>query len=91
MRWAFKLIDALINNREETRRLRADIQRFIKEWRIRMATQEERLQAILTGVQDAIALIQDLRTRTDNQAINDELDAIEQALAGVSEPPAPEE
>lgn len=51
----------------------------------RMATQEERLQAILAGVQDALAKLAALKS--DNPAIEDEISAIETALAGAKEPP----
>lgn len=52
-----------------------------------MATQEERMQAILARVNAAVALIQELRNNPENAAINDELDAIESALTGAEEPP----
>jgi thioesterase domain-containing protein len=54
-----------------------------------MATQEERLQAILVAVKNVKQMLADLKTT--NPAIEDEIAAIEQELAPAAEPVTPPE
>lgn len=51
-----------------------------------MATQEERLQAISTKIDEVIEMLGTLRD--NNPQLEDEITAIETKLAGAIEPPA---
>lgn len=59
-----------------------NLQRKVNEL---MATQEERLQAILVAVQNVKQMLADLKV--NNPAIEDEIAAIEKELAPAEEPP----
>lgn len=87
LRAIYRLIEQLIENHAELAGLRRQLTHFQNRMEDAMANHEERLQAILTRVNAAVALIQDLRNRTDDPALSDELDAIENALAGAETPP----
>lgn len=94
MRAIYRLIEAVIVNRRELREIRQEINftrhllnHFHNRMEDHMATQEERLQAILVGVREAVRLLGELKV--NNPAIEDEIAAIEEALAPAEAPTEP--
>ena len=86
----FKLVAASMNGGDNSQVLNAinNLDRKVDEF---MATQEERLQAILVAVKNVKQMLADLKA--NNPAIEDEIGAIEAELAPAPEPepgPAPE-
>lgn len=79
----FQLIAGSANNNSEVLNAINNLNRKVDEL---MATQEERLQAILTAVKNVKQMLIDLKT--NNPAIEDEIAAIEAELAPAAEPPA---
>lgn len=86
MRAIYRLIEQLVLNRAELNRIRRQLTHFERRMEATMATQEERLQAISTKIDEVIEMLGTLRD--NNPQLEDEITAIETKLAGAIEPPA---
>lgn len=83
LRAIYRLIEQLIENHKELSGLRRQITHFQNRMEDHMATQEQRLQAILARVNETLALLNTLKD--NNPDIEDEIAAIESALTGTGD------